>query len=397
MDLSPNAVLRNITPAPGRLPAVRTLGSFFARQGFSAVFIASVLSACVRPRVEHTPAQPTRPRAISSQDTWIVPTESDPRGTDSLADLTRGPLALLEDGTFALLAPDGSPAFAALTRENTLRSQTPHTVAAQRCAIAPAGNGVLRLCAGATEGDANAWWIDRSQVVPLPAPVSSRAISDVTGDGVAFDGRCNPSEPDDGSTFCWLRRDQLQWREWTAPNRATLLALRGESALLSESGDLRATLAHFDVNTSRRRVIEHTDPTLDIDAATFAPNGDVVVLSHRTGRDGAIESFACVVAPGSPCTARPLHIHGVDIAFADARHGLAVGAHANELSITTDGGASWSPISPTGHPAPASVALPPPPVGRSTRRLRIRPASTVVRCNVHVCVAGRLVHRWPDD
>ncbi|MBL8679257.1 MAG: hypothetical protein JNK05_08840 [Myxococcales bacterium] len=376
---------------------MRTLGAFFSRSVLPTLSVFLLASGCVRPRVEHTPAQPTRPRAISSQDTWIAPTESDPRGTDTLADLTRSPAALLEDGTFVLLAPDGSPAFAALTRENTLRSQTPHAVPAPRCAISPAGNGVLRLCAGATEGDANAWWIDRSQVVALPAPVSSRAISDVTGDGVAFDGRCNPSEPDDGSTFCWLRRDQLQWREWSAPNRATLLALRGESALLSEAGDLRATLAHFDVNTSRRRVVEHTDPTLDIDAATFGPNGDVIVLSHRTGRDGAIESFACVASLGSPCTARALHIHAMDIAFADTRHGLAVGAHANELSITTDGGASWSPITPTGHPAPASVALPTPPIARSSRRLRIRPASTVVRCNVRVCVAGRLVHRWPDD
>jgi hypothetical protein len=357
----------------------------------------SLLSGCVRPRVEHVPAQATRPRAISSQDTWITPTEADPRGTDSLADLTRGPLAPLEDGTFVLLAPDGSPVFAALTREQSLRSQTPHALAAERCTIAPAGVGVLRLCAGATEGDARAWWVDRSQVVALPQPVSARAISDVTGDGVAFDGRCNPSEPDDGSTFCWLRRDQLQWREWTAPNRATLLALRGESALLSEPGDLRAVLAHFDVTASRRRVVEHTDPTLEIDAATFAPTGDVIVLSHRTARDGGTESFACVASMATPCTARPLHIRAVDIAFADARHGLAVGANAGELSITTDGGTSWTPIVPSGHPAPSSVALPPPPVGRSTRRLRIRAASTVVRCNTNACVAGRVVHRWPDE
>jgi hypothetical protein len=333
-----------------------------------------------------------------SQDTWITPSTDDPRGTDTLTSLTRPGTALLDDGTFVLLSPDGSPAFASITRDGSLRSQTPHSAPAQQCSLAPAGNAVLRLCAGATEGDAHAWWIDRNQVVPLPEPVSSRALSDPSGESVAFDGRCNPSEPDDGSTFCWLRRDQPQWREWSAPNRASLLALRSESALLSEPGDLRATLAHFSVNTSRRVAVEQTDPTLEVDAATFSPNGDIVVLSHRTARDGVIESFACVASVGFPCTARPLHIHAVDIAFADARQGLAVGAHANELSITRDGGASWNPILPTGHPAPATIALPAPPaLQRSSRRIRIRPASTVVRCNTHACIAGRIVHRWPDD
>jgi hypothetical protein len=353
--------------------------------------------ACTPTRIRPINTGRDRPRAVLSQDTWITPSPDDPRGTDSLTSLTRTSTALLEDGSFVLLAPDGSPAFAALTREGTLRSQTPHQAPAQQCALFPAGNAVLRLCAGATEGDARAWWIDRNQLVALPGPVSSRAISDPTGESVAFDGRCNPAEPDDGTTFCWLRRDQPQWREWNAPNRANILAIRSEAALLSEPGDLRATLVHFSITTSRRVTIEQTDPTLEVDAATFSPTGDVIMLSHRTTRSGVIESFACVAAVGVPCTARPLHIHATDVAFADSRRGIAVGAHANEVSITRDGGASWSPILPSGHPNAESVALPAPPPARSSRRVRIRPASTLVRCNSHLCLSGRLVHRWPDD
>lgn len=367
-----------------------------ARSVFATLALSS-LGACAPTRVRAVTTGPDRPRAVVSQDTWITPSPEDPRGTDSLTSLTRTSTALLEDGSIVLLAPDGSPAFAALTREGTLRSQTPHSAPAQQCALSPAGNAVLRLCAGATEGDAHAWWIDRNQIVALPDPVSSRALSDPTGESVAFDGRCNPAEPDDGTTFCWLRRDQPQWREWNAPNRANILAIRSETALLSEPGDLRATLVHFSINASRRVTVEQTDPTLEVDAATFSPTGDVVVLSHRTSRDGTIESFACVASVGVPCTARPLHIRAVDIAFADSRQGIAVGATANELSITRDGGASWSPILPSGHPNAANVALPSVASARSSRRVRIRPASTTVRCNSHVCVAGRLVHRWPDD
>jgi hypothetical protein len=363
----------------------------------ASLFALVAASACARARPPQGPAPASRPRATLSQDTWVTPSDDDPRGTDTLTALTRGPIAALDDGTFVLLAPDGSPVFASLTREQTLRSSSPHNLAATRCTLAPAGVGALRLCAGATDGDARAWWVDRSTITPLPSPVAPNTISDRTGDSVGFEGRCNPSEPDDGTTFCWLRRDQLQWREWTAPNRANLLALRGEAALLSEPGDLRATLAHFEITTSRRRSVEPTDPTLEIDAATFTPTGDVVVLSHRTGRDGGVESFACVAAVGYPCTARPLHIRATDIAFSDSRHGFAVGATAAELSLTTDGGASWTPIIASGHPSPSSVALPSPALSRSSRRPRVRAASTVVRCNRHVCVAGRVVHVWPEE
>ncbi len=177
-----------------------------------ALLAASSLAACTRPRVQHPPTGPDRPRAILSPDTWITPSAEDPRGNDSLTSLTRTSVAALDDGTFVLLAPDGSPAFASLTRDGALRSQTPHALPAQQCALSPAGTAVLRLCAGATEGDAHAWWIDRNQVVALPDPVSSRALSDPTGDSVAFDGRCNPTEPDDGPTVCWLLRDQPQCR-----------------------------------------------------------------------------------------------------------------------------------------------------------------------------------------
>lgn len=371
------------------MPALRT--------SLALTALSLTLAACARPRVYVPTTGPGRPSASPSQDTWIVATEQDPRGTDALASLTRTSVAFLDDGTFVLLAPDGSPAFASITRDGALRSQTPHAIPAAQCALQPSGNAVLRVCAGATDGDAHAWWIDRSHVVALPEPVSSRVLSDSTGDSVAFDGRCNPSESDDGTTFCWLTRDQPTWREWSAPNRASLLAIRGEFALLTEPGDLRATLSHFGINTARRTVIEQTDPTLEVDAAGFTPTGDVVILSHRTSRNGAIESFACVAALGYPCTARPLHIRATDLAFADARQGIAVGAHANELSITRDGGASWSPILPSGHPSPESVELPAPTTVRNGRRMRIRVTSTAVRCNTHACVSGRLVHRWPED
>lgn len=353
--------------------------------------------ACTSTRLRPISIAPDRPRAVVSQDTWITPSPDDPRGTDSLTALTRTSTALLEDGSIVLLEPDGSPAFATLTREGTLRLQTPHRAPAQQCTVAPAGNAVLRQCTGTREGNVHAWWIDRHQLVALPEPISSQAISDPTGESVAFDGPCDPTEPDDGTTFCWLRRDQPHWREWSAPNRANLLAIRGENALLSEPGELRATLVHFSITTSRRVTIEQTDPTLEIDAATFSPTGDVIVLSHRTKRSGAIESFACVAAVGVPCTARPLHIHAMDIAFADARHGIAVGSHANEVSITHDGGASWRPILPSGHPHPESVALPALRSERSSRRSRIRPASTLVQCNSYLCLSGRLIHRWPED
>jgi hypothetical protein len=368
---------------------------------FAPLFLAGLCVACAsRPTTPTVAATPAAPRPTVSPDTWITPTPDDPRGTPLLAALARPGTAFLDDGTFVLSSDDGSPSFASLTRDGSLRAHAPHTLAARDCALRPASNGVVRICPGPSEGSSTAAWIDRTAVLPIPAPVPPELLVDPAGESVAVDGRCSADEPDDGITFCWLRRDLRQWTEWTAPRRATLLALRGETALLNESSDTAAALAVFVITASRRTPIEPTDPTLVLDAAGFTPTGSVVVLAHRPAPADArtpVESFVCVASAGVPCTARPLSIAAVDVAFADGLRGLAVGANAAALAITTDGGASWQPILPSGHPAPASVSLPAPVAQPPSRRPRVRPAGELVRCNANACAAGRVVHRWSAD
>jgi hypothetical protein len=369
----------------------------FAPSLLAGLCVAACAARPIPPTVASTPATP---RPTVSADTWIVPSPDDPRGTASLVALARPGTAFLDDGNFVLPSDDGSPAFASLTRDGSLRSHAPHALAARDCALRPASNGVVRVCPGPAEGSVTAAWIDRTAVVPIPAPVPPELFVDPAGESVAVDGRCSPDEADDGITFCWLRRDLRQWTEWTAPRRATLLALRGETALLNESSDTTAALSVFVITASHRTAIEPTDPTLVLDAAGFTPTGSVVVLAHRAAPADSrapVESFVCVASAGVPCTARPLSIAAVDVAFADGLRGLAVGANASALAITTDGGASWQPILPSGHPAPASVSLPAPAAPSPGRRARIRPAGELVRCNANACAAGRVVHRWNAD
>jgi hypothetical protein len=329
--------------------------------------------------------------------------------------LTAEHVVLLRDGGFAWLTTGASDAgvqaaiaFGALMRTGELRSTLVPLEAgaplSEHCALSLAGEGVLRACQNGDQGPYSLRWISRHASADWGTAPGAVVVS-MSGDALTVAGRCDPTESDDGVTFCQYSRETQRWTEWRAERRAFLLAQRAHTALLTEPTEAGPKLVLYDILQGTRALLDTTDPTLELRAATLSEEGDrVLIVAQRAVRGGGVESMMGFARAGVPVTLRAMGMAAVDVAFADERRGMAIGAHANELAITTDGGISWTKVLPSEHPAPESVSLVPandPRFRAATsaelRTRRLYPAGSLVRCNVSVCVAGRVVHRWQAE
>ena len=296
----------------------------------------------------------------------------------------------------------GAVAFLAIGRDGQLHSTLVSTDNPQgECDLHLSGEGVIRACRVAEDGPYSVRYVTRQGAVDW-GTAPGRVVISAAGDSMAVAGRCDPSESDDGVTFCQYSRETSRWSEWRAERRGFLLAQRAQTALITEPTEAGPKLVMYDILQGHRTPIESTDPTLELRAAALTDQDDrVLVLASRALRGGGHEAMVGFARPGVPVTLHAVGIDAVDVAFADDRRGIAIGAHADEIAITSDGGLTWTKVLPSGHATPETVSFVPAndrrfrastPAELRTRRLY--PAGTLVHCNVSVCVAGRLVHRW---
>ncbi|MDP3277487.1 MAG: hypothetical protein Q8Q09_20035 [Deltaproteobacteria bacterium] len=361
---------------------------------FPLFFLAACATRAVPTRVELPRLPPISDR------TWVLQGPTQPEGPGRLAPLAQPGVIALDDGAFALLAGDQRVVFAAVNAEGALRA-APSTatlapLANSACTLQPAGAGVLRVCPDATGTTAVMHFVQREDAQAVTGTPPTSVQSDAEGSSLIYSGRCNPTEPDDGSTFCWQQYGDPTWREWTAPMRARLLSARRGSALLVTRRESSEGVMLFDILTSGQHAVSATDPSLILASASVIPDGHVALLAHRPRRDRSLESLMCVASPGVPCSMRSVGMHVYDMHFADARRGLAVGATAENIAVTTDGGFTWTPIRPTSTVPLNSVRFEPqtPANPSPTRAPRIVLGGHTVRCNSIGCVAPSLVHVW---
>lgn len=355
------------------------------------------------------------PPPQASADTWLVSTAADPRGSTDLVSLTKESTVLLADGSFAWLSEQSTDAgvsaaiaFAAIGRDGELHATLVNAEGpTTNCTLSLAGEGVVRVCHPTEDGPYAVRYASRQGSVdwgnaPGPPVISS------SGETMAVAGRCDPSESDDGVTFCQYSRETQRWTEWRAERRAFLITQRDNRALLTEPTEAGPKLVLYDILQATRVPIETTDPTVELRAAALTAQDDrVLVLARRAVRVGTeirTESLVGFARPGIPVTLRAIGMDAIDVAFADERRGMAIGNHADEIALTSDGGLSWTRVLPSGHPQPQSVSF----VAENDRRFRqanntelrsrrLFTAGTLVRCNVSVCVAGRMIHRWQTE
>jgi hypothetical protein len=279
------------------------------------------------------------------------------------------------------------------------------------CALHGWGLRALLTCPGVPERaaertDLTPYIADPEGVEPAGRAAPGAILSGREGHTLTRRGPC-PEEDASGppppgasaavTRACTLDRER-GWREWEYPGTATVLDVFESYALISEVRNGASLLLLYSIDAARMAVVPLSDPAVEIARAGFAPDGRIVVLAH-SGPPHARRSHAGVARMGTTVVLRPLGFFAQDVAMADGQHGLAVGATANDVAETSDGGLNWLPTVVTVDGDPARVSLVEDERDRDPAAWdgRVRRNGERVQCSPLACrVPGRLVHWWGD-
>jgi hypothetical protein len=195
----------------------------------------------------------------------------------------------------------------------------------------------------------------------------------------------------DATPVCWY--DGVAWRTRMLPQGAQLLGVSSDALLYrlpfgrrEETWPIhRLSLDDTDEGARLRLAV----PEARLLSAEFTREGLVAGVA-RVGRE-----LFTVLGPGEqPLPLHPLPSGAQQVAFADATHGIAVGAQLGQVWTSTDGARTWTPLTV---PLEGDRAVPLRP-GPELERDRERNSAVAVSCSARACTVGsRLVWMAPSS
>lgn len=211
----------------------------------------------------------------------------------------------------------------------------------------------------------------------------------VDGSTLALNNPCDDDDYNARAGVCV--RSGSGWRTQRLSADSQMIDLYGEW-ILYETVTLDGDAHLVNVRLSRigdrdeGRALTLSDRDAVVRFALFTPEGLVAGLASR-----GEERFALVGRPDETLQLRPAPRDAVEVAFASATRGIAVGRDLSKVWVTTDGAVSWQPLSLPVDGDAASVRL----VNDRRRYERFRQPS--VACTRWACMLGnRAVWYAPD-
>lgn len=251
--------------------------------------------------------------------------------TPGAAVLSNGQVALVDGQDAVILGPEGIVARMELPGQNCLL----HAWGSRWLAQCQADDDTHTL--HFTRGDRP--WSELYRGRIDGAVVAGRDGSSIVLVGTSCDENERPHEHDQ-TPLCWY--DGTRWQSRTLQGRVYLLDVWGETVLYREFDEAMDEEHAPPVYMVRMDEPGEGSPVpLDMPSATlvyasFTDDGQIA----GTARKGN-ELYAAIGGTALPLAVSPLPQGAIQVAFANATHGIAVGEHLGEVWVTTDGAHNW--------------------------------------------------------